>query len=222
MTKHFGFRSILLASTCLLIAAICVSCAALGLVASAIPVTVHAKYTGLQGQTVGVMVWADRGILIDWDPSRLDLAKGIQEGLYQRNKADEMKGTSFPWPPESIIRYQLDHPGIEALPITQVAPALHVSRLIYVEVQSFRTRAERALELYRGEATMTLKVIEIDPNGTARVGYSEDNIKVLFPHNAPQDGEPGLGDYKTYTGTVSAMADAIVNRLTTHEEEREH
>jgi hypothetical protein len=168
------------------------------------------------------MVWADRGILIDWDPIRLDLANAIQDGLQQRFKAEEMKGTTFPWKPASIVRYQRDHPTTESLPITQVAPSLQVSRLIYVEVEQFRTRAERALELYRGEATVTLKIIEVNPDGTAHVGYSEDNIHVTFPKNAPQDGEPNLGDYKTYMGTVSALSDEIVNRLTTHEEDREH
>jgi len=201
---------------------IAAGCAALGLVASAIPVTVHAKYAGLQGQTVGVMVWADHGILIDWDPIRLDLANAIQEGLLQRAKADEMKGTTFPWKPASIIRYQRDHPATESLPVTQVAPSLQVTRLIYVEVQQFRTRPT-TIELFRGDATISLKVIEVNPNGgTAHVAYTEDNIHVTFPHNAPQDGEPNLGDYKTYVGTVAALSNEVVNRLTTHEEEREH
>jgi hypothetical protein len=197
-------------------------CAALGIVASAIPVTVYAQYAGLQGQTVGVLVWADRGILIDWDPIRLDLANAIQDGLLNRPKAEEMKGTTFPWKPASIVRYQRDHPATESLPITQVAPSLRVSRLVYVEVQQFSTRAERALELYKGIATISLKVIEVSPDGTARVGYTEDNIHVMFPKNAPQDGEPNLGDYKTYMGTVTALADEVVNRLTTHLEERGH
>jgi len=183
---------------------------------------VHAKYAGLQGQTVGVMVWADHGILIDWDPIRLDLANAIQEGLLQRSKADEMKGTTFPWKPASIIRYQRDHPATESLPVTQVAPSLQVTRLIYVEVQQFRTRPT-TIELFRGDATISLKVIEVNPNGgTAHVAYTEDNIHVTFPHNAPQDGEPNLGDYKTYVGTVAALSNEVVNRLTTHEEEREH
>jgi len=214
-------RAILHLSLCLLLLSIS-GCAALGLVAQAIPITVHARYPGLQGQTVGVLVWADRGILIDWDPIRLDLANAVQARLEERYKAEEMKGTTFPWKPASLVRYVRDHPGTDSAPITQVAPSFHVTRLIYIEVLQFHTRAERSLELYRGQATVSLKIIEIGADGSSKVAYNEDNLKATFPKTAPQDGEPGLGDYKTYYGTLNMLADTIADRLTTHEEEREH
>jgi len=79
MAKRHGFRMLIVLSVCLLLSGVCSSCAALGLVAQAIPITVHARYPGLKGQTVGVLVWADRGILIDWDPIRLDLAHALED-----------------------------------------------------------------------------------------------------------------------------------------------
>ena len=42
-------------------------CAILGVAASAMPPpTIQPRYTGLAGQKVGVMVWTDPGIRIDW------------------------------------------------------------------------------------------------------------------------------------------------------------
>ena len=80
-------------------------CVIAGAIAHAIPETNHAAYTGLAGQTVGVMVWADRGVLINFNSVQLDLGNDIQNKLLHSGQAPEMKGTSFPWQPASIVRY---------------------------------------------------------------------------------------------------------------------
>src|SRR5687768_264468 len=86
-------------------------CNVLGIAAQALPPpTVKPDYTGFAGQTVGVMVWADRGIRIDWPTVRLDLANAIQARLASSVKAKELAGTSYPVSPASIVRYQEDHP----------------------------------------------------------------------------------------------------------------
>src|SRR4051812_35530410 len=105
-------------------------CSALGVAAAAIPQYVKPEYTGLQGQTIGVMVWADRGLLIDWGTIQIDLANSIQS-KFESSGAEEVKKSTYPWRPASIVRYQRDHPEIEAKPITEIAPALQVTRLIY-------------------------------------------------------------------------------------------
>src|SRR5688572_33444626 len=110
------------------------------------PETIQPKYMGLENQSTGVMVWADRGLRIDWPTIQLDLANTVQKKLtdFQKAKKRESKtlgGTSFPVLPASIVRYQRDFPEIEAMPITDVAPRLQVSRLIYVELEDFSTRS---------------------------------------------------------------------------------
>lgn len=188
--------------------------------AKGIPQNTKAQYSGLAGQTVGILVWADRGIMIDWGTISLDLANSLQDKLTS-SKAEEVKGTNWPYPPASYVKYMRDHPQLESAPITELAPKFGVSRMIYVEVQNFRTRSSSELELFRGEAMMSLKVIEIDPSGAARTAYSEDNIKAVFPIWAPVDGVPSIGDNKTYNGTVDEMATQVAYRLTTHETEPE-
>jgi hypothetical protein len=117
------------------------------------------------------------------------------------------------------VRWLRDHPGSESWPITDIAPRLGITRLIYVEVHDFRTRSARELELFRGEATASMQIIETTPGGSARVAYSEDNIHAIYPRRVPQDGLPNIGDSKTYTGEVDALSTEIVKSLITHEED---
>jgi hypothetical protein len=193
-------------------------CQLLGVAAGAIPQNVKAKYSGLQGQSVGIIVWADRGIMIDWNSLQLDLANSIEAKL-KSAKSEETKGITWPYPAASYVRWMRDHPGSDSLPITDIAPRLGITRLIYVEVHEFRTRSERELELFRGEATASMQIIETTPGGSARVGFSEDNIHAIYPKQSPPDGLPNIGDSRTYMGEVDVLATQIVSSLVTHEEE---
>jgi hypothetical protein len=213
-----NLRNILGFSILLFIAATCSSCGLASIAGKAFEGNTNAMYAGLKGQSVGILVWADRGIMIDWGTIQLDLANSVQNKLVS-SKAGEAKGMSWPYPPASYVKYMRDHPGLESAPISEVAPKFGVSRVIYIEVQNFRTRSQRELELFRGEATMSLKIIEVDSSGGTKVGFTEDNIKAVFPPSVPPDGLPNIGDNKTYIGTVEAMATEIVKRLVTHENE---
>jgi len=119
---------LLLLSVAMLLIASC-GCAALGVAASVIPQNVKARYPGLQGQSVGIMVWADRGVAIDWNSVQLDLANAVEAKLTSAN-TEETKGITWPYPPASYVRWFRDHPGTESLPLTEIAPRLGVKRLI--------------------------------------------------------------------------------------------
>jgi hypothetical protein len=140
--------------------------------------------------------------------------RNIQD-LLQKSGAKELKGTTWPVQPGSIARYQMDHPGIEATPITDVAPKLGVQRLIYIEIESFSTRSETSLQMYRGSATMTLKIIEVEGN-QSKIAYEESNIRAFFPEKGPPEGVLNATDVVMYRGTVVMMARQIVDRLATH------
>src|SRR5687767_6456422 len=83
-----------------LLCATTTGCQALGVVASAIPPpTVMPRYNGLANQSVGVMVWADRGVRADWEDLRLQVATGVQAKmlkLQKDKKLEQLKGTTFP------------------------------------------------------------------------------------------------------------------------------
>ena len=177
------------------------------------PETVQPKYMGLENRSTGVMVWADRGLRIDWPTIQLDLANTVQKKLtdFQKGKGREAKtliGTSFPVMPASIVRYQKDHPEIEAMPITEIAPRLGVKRLIYVELEDFATRSDQQLALFRGTANCTVKVVEVH-NGEATAAFEQNNVTTHFPPKVPPEGTSAFGDRRIYVGTIDALATEI-------------
>ena len=199
-----------LALPCLLLCCLPVlsSCVALGVVAAKMPPPIILpKYEGLANQRVGVMVWADQGVKTDWNSINLDLANALQKRL-QASKDKELKGATFPYPPASIVRWQQDHPEHDGSPVTMIAPRLDVSRLIYIELEEFNTRSDLSVDLFRGTAKATVKVVEVT-DGQAEVTYTEQNIGAAFPPKAPREGIPNAGDYKIYAGTIDGLAEQI-------------
>ena len=195
---------------------LCLSgCQVLGVAAYKLapPPTIQPKYMGLENQSTGIMVWADRGLRIDWPSIQLDLANSVQKKLgdFQKGKGREAKtlvGTTFPVKPASIVRYQKDHPEIEALSVTEIAPRLGVNRLIYVELEDFSTRSEQSLALFRGSANVTVKLVEIR-DGEATVPFEQNNVQANWPPKAPPEGTSAFGDARTYAGTIDALATEV-------------
>src|SRR3954469_17051319 len=86
-------------------------CTVLGVAAYKLkpPETIKPKYTNLVNQSVGIMVWADRGIRIDWPALQIDVANGIDRRLKETPKdskgipkAKTLIGVTFPVQPASI------------------------------------------------------------------------------------------------------------------------
>ena len=193
-------------------------CSILGLAASAVPeADVPARYDGLANHTVAVLVWAPRGMEVDYPALRLDLVAGIQGRLQRAQKAGrgELKNATFPHSPASLVRFQEDHPELERSPIVSVAPRLGVQRLIYVELENFQTRSDQAVELYRGSATVSLRVVAVE-GGAGKVVYEEAGGTVTFPPSAPPEGVPDAGDAKIYRGTVDLLSQGVAQRFYAH------
>src|SRR5688572_22448278 len=127
------------------------------------------------------MVWAQPGAQIDWPKLRLDVAGGVIQKLLQAQdpaaKTKTLEGTTFVRA-DSVVRFQEEHPEIEGEPIADVAPRLGgATRVIYIELEEFETRADASVELYRGLATASIKVVEVDPAaGRAQVAYEEPSL----------------------------------------------
>lgn len=192
-------------------------CQVLGAIAAKAPKAPVAAEYRLAGQSVSVMVWADQGIELDWPSITRDLAGGITENLKQAvdAKNDAVEGVTFPVAVESVVRWQKDNPGYDAMPITSVAPQLGTTRVIYVEINKFSTRTAQTFVLYRGSVNASVKVIEIE-NGAAKVAWEKRDINVFYPTKGPEDGSPRGNDYQYYVGTITELASHISQMLVNH------
>jgi hypothetical protein len=193
-------------------------CNVLGVAAQALPEPdVPARYADLRGHSVAVLVWLPRGLQVDYPSLRLDLTSAVQGKLQrvQSTGRGELKSATFPHAPASLVRFQEDHPELERTPIVNVAPRLGVQRLIYVELSNLQTRSEQAVELFRGSATVSLRVVEVE-GGKAKIAYEESGLTVTYPPMAREEGVPGVGDARIYRGTIDLLSTVIAKRFYAH------
>lgn len=197
-------------------------CNVVGYLAHGVQSEIPASYKGLAGQKTIVYVWADRGVRIDWPDVDFNLASGIQSKLEiaRDAKTDELKDTTFPLSPAAVTKFQEDHPELEFDPIEKIAPQFDATRVIYVEISSFQTRANASVELYRGTITAIVKVLSVN-NGKASTVFEDRNVAAVFPPHSPEDGVADLTDELVYQGMVKELATQIVIRFIPHFEDDE-
>ncbi len=211
--KTFGL--VLLA----ILAATLGGCQLVSAVGSAIPVTVDAEYTGLKAQKVAVMCWVDRGIRIDYPQLQLDTATFIQTQLTSHKDDSDLKKSTWPWEPRSVVRFQREHPELEGRPINEYAQRITgVTRLIYIEVDQFSTRGDETVQLKRGRMLGRVKVLEI-ADGKAKIVYEKQNLEVAFPPDRP-DGVLDMPEPQIYGQTVGLFGTAVAQLFYSYQIER--
>ena len=189
----------------LAIVALGAGCAAAGYIASAIPQSVDAQYKGLAGEKVAIMVWADRGLRIDFPNLMLDTGNSMQSYLLAKTDEDSLKLTQFPWEVRSVLRFQKEHPELEGRSITEYAHRMSgVTRLLFVEISEFSTRSGTAVQLLRGGMKVNIKVLEVG-TASSKIVYEKQGITVAFPPKSPE-GVIDMSESMVYGGTVNEMS----------------
>jgi hypothetical protein len=182
---------------------------------------VDARYKGLAGQKCAVMVWADDGVLNDFKTIQLDTANGIQHKMQEGAKANISDVANMTWvSPEQVMQFQQNHTDVDTDAVEDIAPQLGVSRLIYVEIDSFATHPNDSPDLARGSMSATIKVVEVK-DGVGKVAYSERGVNVISPKDCPVEGLPNLDDQTIYQGTVDSFTTAAAQRFMPHDEDIE-
>lgn len=181
--------------------------------------TKPAVYKGLAGQSVAVVVWADdTGTRIDWPKITLDISSMIEAKLMKSQRDDkprELEKSTFPLSAASVVQLQDEHPEWASDGMDEIAPRLGVSRVIYVEIHSFQTREDSAVELYRGTITASVNVIEIR-DGHGKIAFTDDTFKVSYPRTSPSEGLPNIGDRPIYEGTLEGFSTEVTKLFVPH------
>jgi hypothetical protein len=201
-----------------LLALMCAGCDTLGVVASAVvgDTQIAPAYSGLKGQRVAIMVWADEGLIVDHPTICADVAGSFQAKLQQGvdAKVNELKGTTF-LGVQPVLRFQEEHPESQSDSAQQIALRFPATRFIYIEIQSLSLHPTDSLDLSRGQGVADVKVIEVTGART-KTGYEDDGVSAVYPPNSPPEGLPNLDDETVYRHTVDALTTELGKLFITH------
>ena len=139
---------------------------------------VHAEYIGLTDKSFAVVVAADRGV----QSARPQQVARLTTLMTQR--LIEHAGASGVVPPSVVLEFQYNNPRWVTLTYDELAEALGVERLIYVDLFEFRLNDPGNAHLWNGLASGTVGVVEADGPLGDDFAYSRQ-IAVRFPD---QDG----------------------------------
>jgi len=187
-------------------------CAVLGVIADKMPKPpIKARYAGLAGKQVAIIVWADRGTRVDYATLRSELTREVARKIRMASPAaEELKGT-YVVDAAKVIKWQKDHPEYDGRAIDEVGPILAAhtgaDRIVYVELVKFTTRDAMSDALLKGVAEANIRVAEIT-GSKAKVAYEEVGIEALFPDKAPE-GVP-----LSQSVTIEYVYGGLVNELT--------
>jgi hypothetical protein len=135
---------------------------------------VQAEYLGLEGKTFAVVVKADQLIQADFPEVVAKLSADISVRL-----ANEAGAAGFV-PPDKVLGYQYNHPRWVAMPLDQLAKALTVQRLVYVELTEYRLQDPGNAYLWQGVAAGFVGVVEADAPIPDEFAFRKA-IRVAFP-----------------------------------------
>jgi hypothetical protein len=159
---------------------------------------VPADYLGLEGKSFAVVVAADRAIQAQFP----DLVPQLVARVSERLRAES--GASGYVPPGIMVNYMNQQPRWVALTYSELAEALGVDRIVFVDLMEFRLNEPGNQYVWEGIAAATLGVAEMESFAPDEFAYRRE-IRVGFP-----DGK-GFNSNDFGADVVKAR---LLNRLT--------
>ena len=145
------------------------------------PKKVKAEYEGLAGQSFTVVVRADRSILADFPGIADNISIRVNE-LLRLNlpETDGGDGTTGYIPPVQQLDWLSNHPRWRSMMPSELGENLQVTRLVVIDLFTFRLHDPGNLYIWNGEASGTLRVFEIDSSLPDDAVF-ETQVRVVFP-----------------------------------------
>jgi len=170
--------------------------------------TVKAEYTGLQNQTVALIVSGQPAIDFDYPYARMDLALACAQAIGQhvknvkfvdQEKIDQFQQAVFDW---------------YVLPMSDIAARFEAQRLLYLELLQFTLVEIDSVNLLRGRISVQLRLYDMESDQPHTPSY-ESELAVVFPENAPL---PMSDATRTALEqhTISLFADELARKFYKH------
>jgi hypothetical protein len=171
------------------------------------------EYTGLAGKNWAVVVSAPRSIQGEFPDTVAYLTSKITERLVQQQ--DHVAGAGY-IPAPTVLNYQYQHPRWVTMSYSDLAKALGVDRLIYVEIQEYRLNDPGNQYIWAGIATGILGVAEADGPAGDEFAYTK-TISVKFPDKTGM-GQNDFSHAEVNTVLASRFVDRASWLFYRHEE----
>lgn len=196
--RSLGAALMLAGSAC------CAGCAMVGMMAASAErqgsTTFQPEYSGLEGRTYAVVAIAQRSVQSEFPALQPSLIQRIDARLAAES------GASGHVPGDQVTGFLANNPQWVAWPRSRLADELEVDRLVFIEVNEFRTNEPGNEYLWDGLAWVSVSVIERGGNTDAEAFRKE--IRVKFPDQS------GVGpDLIDKQGVASALLKRAVDRV---------
>lgn len=175
-------------------------------------VEVLAKYTGLDNQSVAVLIHADMGMLYEYPMVKPNLASNVSARLQK-----DVPGCRL-ISPTQVMAWEYQTPAWAAMPMGHVCEALDVDRVVLVDVVEFRLNPPGNRWLWEGAAAANVTVFErdgVDPDA----GADQYSVTAKFPK---EDSVPreSLRQEQVEAGLVGTFARNIAWLFHDHTEDK--
>ncbi|HZW09137.1 MAG TPA: hypothetical protein VFF69_04470 [Phycisphaerales bacterium] len=172
--------------------------------------THHAEFTELEGHTYAVVALVDRAVQAEYPALQPSLIQRIDQRIAENvNATGHVLG-------DHVTEYLANNPQWVTWPRGRLAEELNVDRIVFVEVNEFRTNEAGNEYVWDGLGWATVSVIERGAAASDAEVFRKD-IRVRFPD------DEGIGpDQVSKQGIASTLLKRLVDRASwlfyTHEE----
>lgn len=139
---------------------------------------VAAQYTGMQKQSILILVYTDSSTEFIYPQARKEVSAFVAYELRKHLPKSKLL------PSSEVIHYQNSTPGWDALPVKTIGRHFGVDRVLYIEIIKYHTHAPGARNLMQGHIEAHVAVYNTHLPGDGRV-YSTI-INTRWPKSGPE------------------------------------
>lgn len=139
-------------------------------------VDVEAKYRGLEGKHLAILVSANEYLLYQYP----DAATSVCTAVTNRIAANLPSVTVVP--PQQVIAFQDRNPYWTAMPHGELIEKLGVERLVIIDLSEYRTHEPGNAHVWQGYISGDVGVVEAESAANDRMVFREP-VSAAFPEN---------------------------------------
>jgi hypothetical protein len=139
---------------------------------------VPAQYTGMQKKSILILVYTDSSTEFLYPQARREVSSFVGFEIRKHLPKSKLLDSS------TVIAYQNNTPGWDALPVKTIGKHFGVDRVLYIEIIQYHTHSPGARHLMRGHIEAHIAVYNTHLPGSGRVFSTQ--INTYWPKSGPE------------------------------------